>query len=142
MRPHVVLLTNMSPLGKLMPGDHTAENYCSGLNSCKKEYSFLSKSASICRLLCLGRTECIEKSTRLFVIKCTILGPAGLKSAHGLVGVGPLMELWSFYFSFLCCAMLTCTAKINCPLNHFVSWLGSMLESALLFREAGSQETR
>lgn len=77
---------------------------------CKKEYSFLRKSASICRLLCLGRTEYIEKSTRLFVIKCGhLLGPTALKSAHGLVGEGGLLSWSSGHFtsaSVLCCAHL------------------------------------
>ena len=45
--------------GKLMPGDHTAENY-SGLHSIRRIF-ILRKRASIFRLLCLGRTEYIEK---------------------------------------------------------------------------------
>lgn len=121
MRLHVVLLTNMSPLGEAdARGPHSRELLL-WFKFCKKEYSFLSESASICRLLCLGRTECIEKSTRLFVIKCGhLLGPTALKSAHGLVGgVGPSHGALVILLQLLCYAMLTCTAKINFVLlNH------------------------
>lgn len=110
MRLRVVLLTNTSPLGEAdARGPHSRELLL-WFKFCKKEYSFLRKSASICRLLCLGRTEYIEKSTRLFVIKCGhLLGPTALKSAHGLVGGGGLLSWSSGHFtsaSVLCCAHL------------------------------------
>lgn len=121
MRLHVVLLTNMSPQGEAdAKGPHSRELLL-WFKFYKKEYSFLRKSASIFRLLCLGRTEYIEKSTRPFVINCGhLLEPPTLKSTCGLVvGLSSLTELWSFNSQFLRCAVFTCTTKINfILLNH------------------------
>lgn len=121
MRLHVVLLTNMSPQGEAdAKGPHSRELLL-WFKFYKKEYSFLRKSASIFRLLCLGRTEYIEKSTRPFVINCGhLLEPPTLKSTCGLVvGLSSLTELWSFNSQFLRCAVFTCTTEINfILLNH------------------------
>ena len=121
MQLHVVLLTNMSPRGEAdARGPHSRELLL-WFKFYKKEHSFLRKSASIFRLLCLGRTEYIQKSTRPFVInRGHLLEPTTLKSTCGLVvGWSSLTELWSFYSQLLHCAVFTCMAKMNFVLlNH------------------------